>query len=97
MDRPPLGVFPFGKKECVTAAVVSGGAAENAREAIAENVDLFITGESLHNIYHECLESKLNMISGGHYCTEVWGLQAVMRHCAAACIDVEFIDVPTGL
>jgi putative NIF3 family GTP cyclohydrolase 1 type 2 len=60
-------------------------------------VDLFITGESSHSVYHECLEGKINMIAGGHYCTEVWGLQAVMRHCIAVGIDAEFIDIPTGL
>jgi dinuclear metal center YbgI/SA1388 family protein len=97
-NRLPVGVFPFGKKECTTAAVVSGGAPENAREAIEEGLDLYITGDSSHQIYHECLEGKLNMIAGGHYCTETWGVQAVMRHCAAELgMNVEFIDVPTGL
>ena len=98
MDRPPLGIFPFGKTENLTCAVVSGGAASEARQAIEENVDLFITGESSHSVYHECLEGKLNMICGGHYSTEVWGVQSVMRHCMAELrIDAEFIDVPTGL
>jgi len=100
MGRPPAGVFPFGKKECTSAAIVSGGAADNAREALLpeENIDLFITGESSHSVYHECLEGKLNMIAGGHYSTEIWGVQAVMRHCAAELgIDAEFIDIPTGL
>ena len=98
LGRPPVGVFPFGKKECLTAAVVSGGAPENARDAIEEGVDLFVTGESSHQVYHDCLEAKINMIAGGHYSTEVWGLQAVMRHCMAALgIDAEFLDIPTGL
>ena len=98
LGRPPLGVYPFGKKECANAAVVSGGAAANARDALEEGIDLFVTGESSHNIYHECLEGKLNMIAGGHYCTEVWGTQAVMRYCIPELgIDAEFIDVPTGL
>jgi dinuclear metal center YbgI/SA1388 family protein len=98
MGRPPLGIFPFGKKDCVTAAVVSGGAADNAREAVEEGIDLFITGESSHSVYHDCLEGKLNMIAGGHYNTEVWGLQAVMRHTMAElAVDAEFLDIPTGL
>jgi putative NIF3 family GTP cyclohydrolase 1 type 2 len=38
------------------------------------------------------------MISGGHYSTEVWGVQAVMRYCKEKLgIDADFIDVPTGL
>jgi len=97
-NRPPLGVYPFGKKENETCAVVSGGAAWNATEAMAEGVDLFVTGEMVHAVYNECLEGGLNMIAGGHYSTEVWGVRAVMRHCAAELhVDAEFIDVPTGL
>jgi dinuclear metal center YbgI/SA1388 family protein len=94
------GVYPFGKKECSSAAVVSGGSAVHAREAIEENIDLYITGESSHSVYHDCLEGQLNMIAGGHYNTEVWGLQAVMRHCRTVLeteIQTEFIDIPTGL
>ena len=104
MGRPPAGVFPFGKRECSNAAIVSGGAASNVREALESgDIDLYITGENSHSVYHECLEGKINMIAGGHYCTEVWGVQAVMRHCLAELnkdgvkIDAEFIDIPTGL
>jgi dinuclear metal center YbgI/SA1388 family protein len=98
MDRPPVGIFPFGKKEISSAAIMSGGAAKSAMDAIEDGVDLFVTGESSHGIYHNCLESKLNMIAGGHYSTEVWGVQAVMRHCISELgIEVEFVDVPTGL
>jgi len=98
MGRQPAGIFPFGKKECTNAAIVSGGAPQNAREAIEDGMDLFITGEDSHSVYHDCLEGKLNMISGGHYNTEVWGVQAVKRHCASELgLDVEFLDLPTGL
>ena len=98
MNRPPVGVFPFGKKENTSAAILSGGAAFEAIQAIKEGVDLYVTGEASHNVYHECIEGKLNMIAGGHYNTEVWGLRSVMRHCTEELgIDAEFIDVPTGL
>jgi len=97
-DRPPLGVYPFGKKENKTCAVISGGMAKGALQAIDQGVDLYVTGEMSHEIYHECLEGKLNMIAGGHYSTEVWGVCAVMRHCAGELqIDTVFIDNPTGL
>ena len=97
-NRPPLGVYPFGSKENLTCAVVSGGAARSATEAIEEGLDLFVTGEMLHGVYGECLEGGINMIAGGHYSTEVWGVRAVMGLCADELgLDVEFIDVPTGL
>lgn len=98
MGRPPLGVYPFGPGESRTAAVVSGGAAEEALEAIAEGIDLYVTGETSHSVYHAALEGRLNMIAGGHYSTEVWGVRRVMERCAAELhLETEFIDVPTGL
>ena len=98
MGRPPVGVYPFGKKENMNCAIISGGAAFEARQAIEEGLDMYITGEPSNQIYNECLEGKLNMIAGGHYATEVWGVRAVMRRCAEELhIDTEFIDVPTGL
>ncbi|MDR1955597.1 MAG: Nif3-like dinuclear metal center hexameric protein [Treponema sp.] len=98
MDRPPLGVYPFGKPESYTCAVISGGAAGEARQAMAEGIDLYITGESSHQVYHEAQEAGLNLIAGGHYSTEVWGVQAIMEQCKQQLsIETEFIDVPTGL
>jgi dinuclear metal center YbgI/SA1388 family protein len=96
--RPPLGVYPFGPGENRSAAVVSGGAAEEALEAITEGIDLYVTGEASHSVYHAALEGGLNMIAGGHYSTEVWGVRRVMERCAAELsIETEFIDAPTGL
>jgi dinuclear metal center YbgI/SA1388 family protein len=98
MNRPPLGVFPFGKKESRTCAIVSGGAAKEALQALDEGIDLFVTGEASHQVYSECLEGKLNMLADGHHSTEVWGVRAMMQHCADELhIGTEFIDVPTGL
>ena len=98
MGRPPLGLYPFGKKLNQTAAIVSGGAAEEIVEALEEGIDLYISGETTHSYYHQALEGKINFIAGGHYSTEVWGVRRVMEEAAAQLhIDTEFIDVPTGL
>ncbi|GMO40161.1 MAG: Nif3-like dinuclear metal center hexameric protein [Termitinemataceae bacterium] len=98
MNRPPLAVHPFGKKESRTCAVVSGGAAMESMQAIEEDIDMFITGEASHTAYHIALENNLNFIAGGHYNTEVWGVRAVMEKCNNELrIQTEFIDVPTGL
>ncbi|GAB6393366.1 MAG: Nif3-like dinuclear metal center hexameric protein [Treponematales bacterium] len=96
--RPALGVYPFGKRTNATCAVISGGAAGEARQAIEEGVDLYVTGESSHQMYHECMEAGLNFIAGGHYTTEVWGVRKVMEETANQLhLDVEFLDLPTGL
>jgi putative NIF3 family GTP cyclohydrolase 1 type 2 len=91
-------VYPFGKPENHTCAVISGGAAYEANQAIEEGVDLYVTGETSHSVYHQILEGHLNMIAAGHYVTELWGVRRVMERCAAELeTDLEFIDVPTGL
>lgn len=98
MGRPPLGVYPFGNKEIRTIAIVSGGAAMEAFQAVDEQVDLYITGEMSHSVYHYAMEGKLNMIAGGHYSTEVYGVRRVMEKLANEfSLDVEFLDIPTGL
>jgi dinuclear metal center YbgI/SA1388 family protein len=98
MDRPPLSVFPFGKKTNTSCAIISGGAAMEVREAIEEGIDLYITGEAAHSVYADCLEAGINVIAGGHYSTEVWGVRNVMERCANELhIDTVFIDLPTGL
>jgi dinuclear metal center YbgI/SA1388 family protein len=94
----PLGVYPFGKKENRICAVISGGAAREVLQAIEEGADLYVTGEISHSVYHHLLENGINMIAGGHYATEVWGVRRLMESCASQLeTDVEFIDVPTGL
>ena len=98
MGRPPLGVYPFGKKECQTCAVISGGAANEAFQAIDEKIDLYVSGESSHTVYHHAMECSLNVIAGGHYSTEVWGVRRMMEVCVNQLgIDAEFIDLPTGM
>ena len=98
MGRPPSGVYAFGKRENATCAVISGGGADDAFEAIGDGIDLYVTGEMKHSVYHYIQESGLNMIAGGHYSTEVWGVRRVMERAASDFgTEVEFIDVPTGL
>ena len=98
MNNLPLGVFPMGKKENLNAAVASGGAAKLAIEALDEGIDLYVSGEASHSVYHNALEGRLNIIAGGHYSTEVWGAKRLMEECIKQLsVDVEFIDVPTGL
>ena len=98
MGRPAAAFFPFGKKESLSCAVVSGGAADEALQAIDEELDLYVTGEFTHTMYHHALEGRLNIIAGGHYSTEVWGVRRVMEECVSQLgLDCEFVDFPTGL
>jgi dinuclear metal center YbgI/SA1388 family protein len=98
MGRPPLGVLPFGKHENLSCAVISGGASSETIQAIEEGLDLYVTGEISHQIYHPVLEAGINYIAGGHYSTEVWGVRRMAELCAKEFqIETEFIDVPVAL
>jgi dinuclear metal center YbgI/SA1388 family protein len=94
----PHFVLPFGKKEIQTVGIVSGGGADDLEDAIAENLDLFITGEIGHEQYHSALENKINVIAGGHYQTETVGVNLLrLKLEKEKNIKTVFIDVPTGL
>ncbi|MGI9255376.1 MAG: Nif3-like dinuclear metal center hexameric protein [Salinispira sp.] len=97
-----LGTLPFGTDTIGSAAIVSGGGTFAVDEAIEKGIDLFITGDASHNIYHRCLEARINVIFAGHYASEIWGVKLLMEHFlqgpGAECgIGAEFIDLPTGL
>jgi dinuclear metal center YbgI/SA1388 family protein len=94
----PLGLLPFGPEEIRSAAVISGGAAMDALQAADEGMDLYVTGETSHSIYHSAQEVGIHVLSAGHYATEVWGVKAVAEKLARETgLETVFIDVPTGL
>ncbi len=94
----PLGVLRFGTDEVQSIGIISGGAPLEVDQAIDENLDLYITGDASHTAYHRCREAGINAIFGGHYATEVWGVQNVAAQLNQETdIDSFFIDIPTGL
>ena len=49
-------------------------------------------------MYAYCLEAQINMICGGHYATEVFGVQQMARDFAENLnLETTFIDLPTSL
>ncbi len=91
-------VLPFGPDRHTSVGIISGGAAKSVQDAIDAGLDLFITGENSHQVYHDCLETGITMIAGGHYRTEVYGLQKLAERIEAETdITTVFVDVPTGL
>jgi dinuclear metal center YbgI/SA1388 family protein len=94
----PRCLIPGRSREIKRAAVVSGGAPFEALQAIAAGIDLYVTGEPSHSVYHAILEGGINFIAAGHYATEVWGVKAVAERLARETgVQTLFIDLPTGL
>ena len=93
-----LAVLPFGPESNSEIGIVSGGAPETVHEAIEQKLDIFITGDASHVIYHECLEAGINIIFGGHYVTETFGIKGLAHYIGASFgIETVVLDIPTGL
>jgi len=88
----------FGTPKIQRLAIVSGGGAFLLPHAVAAGVDAYLTGEPSHSRYHFCKENRFNVIYGGHYATETFGIIALAQHLEAKFgLPYQFLDFPTGL
>ena len=92
-----MKVLDFGGEGILRAGAVSGRGAFAVEEAAEKGIDLLITGEAEHSAYHTAKELGVNVIFAGHYATETLGVKALMDVVEKLGVEVEFIDVPTGL
>jgi len=94
----PVKVFNFGPKQTRTIGIVTGGAGSEIYRVAQENIDTFVTGEAPHWAAVAAQELGMNLLLGGHYATEVFGVKALAAHLSKRFgIPWEFIDCPTGL
>ncbi len=91
-------IIPGGKETCQRIGIVTGGAGGELKQAVAEGVDTFITGEGPHWTYALAEELGLNVFYAGHYATETFGVQALAAELANKFkLPWFFLDHPTGL
>jgi dinuclear metal center YbgI/SA1388 family protein len=91
-------VFNFGPTQTRVIGIVTGGAGSEIYRVAQENVDTFVTGEAPHWTAVAAEELGMNLLLGGHYATEVFGVKALAAHLSKRFrIPWEFIDCPTGL
>jgi dinuclear metal center YbgI/SA1388 family protein len=94
----PVSYLPFGPKKIRTAAIISGRGSSVIAEAVEKGIDLFITGELIHESYHAALEGGINVVCGGHYHTEKSGVQALGNLLSEKFgVESVFLDVPTQM
>ena len=87
-----------GPKIAKQIGVVTGGAGSEAAAMKAAGIDTFITGEGPHWSYTLAEELGVNILYGGHYATETFGVKALAKHLAGKFgLAWEFVDHPTGL
>jgi dinuclear metal center YbgI/SA1388 family protein len=94
----PVKVFGFGPKQTRLIGVVTGAAGSEIYRVAEEEIDTFITGEAPHWAAVAADEVGVNLLLGGHYATEVFGVRALAAHLSKRFrVPWEFIDCPTGL
>jgi dinuclear metal center YbgI/SA1388 family protein len=94
----PVKVFDFGTKQTRAIGVVTGAAGSEIYRVAEENIDTFITGEAPHWTAVAAEELGINLLLGGHYATEVFGVKALAAQLSKRFrVPWEFIHAPTGL
>ncbi len=94
----PVKFFDYGPKQTRTIAIVTGAAGSEIYRVAQENIDTFITGEAPHWAAVAAEELGMNLLLGGHYATEIFGVKALAAHLSRRFkIRGDFIDCPSGL
>jgi dinuclear metal center YbgI/SA1388 family protein len=94
----PVKAFMFGPKRTGTIGIITGGAGSEIYKVAQEGIDTFITGEAPHWAAVAADELGMNLLLGGHYATEVFGVKALSTHLSNRFkIPWIFIDCPTGM
>jgi len=93
----PLGVqnkLFYGSDRIKRVAICSGSGASGMDEALALGCDAFVTGEIKEAVPILVEEAKFNLISAGHYRTEVFGVRALAQKIAENLqISAKFVDL----
>jgi dinuclear metal center YbgI/SA1388 family protein len=94
----PAKAMLFGPGTVRRVGIVTGAGGSMIRQAAAQQLDTYITGEGSHHTFFDAEELGLNVFYGGHYATETFGVRALARHLGEK-FDIPwvFLDHPTGL
>jgi dinuclear metal center YbgI/SA1388 family protein len=94
----PVKMFASGPEQTRAIGLITGGAGSEIYAVAAEGVDTFITGEAPHWAAVASEELGINLLLGGHYATETFGVKALAAHLSDRFgLPWEFLDFPTGL
>jgi len=94
----PVKVFAGGPEQTQTVGLITGGAGSEIYAVAGEGIDTFITGEAPHWAAVAADDLGINLLLGGHYATETFGVKALAAHLSDRFdLPWEFLDSPTGL
>jgi dinuclear metal center YbgI/SA1388 family protein len=90
--------FLHGPAQTSAIGIITGGAGGEIYRVAQDKIDMFITGEAPHWAAVATEELGMNLVLGGHYATETFGVKALGAHLSKKFqLPFEFIDCPTGL
>jgi len=93
--NPQALIFPYGAETIRQAGIISGGAQKDVQQAVAQGLDLYLTGEVSEHVLHYVKEEGIHFVAAGHYATERFGVQALGTHIREKFdVEVEFVDLP---
>jgi dinuclear metal center YbgI/SA1388 family protein len=91
-------VCPGGPERVSSIGLITGGAGSEVAKAAASGIDTFISGEGPHWSHPLALELGVNLLLGGHYATETFGVRALSAALGEKFgLPSSFIDQPSGL
>jgi dinuclear metal center YbgI/SA1388 family protein len=89
---------PAGPSRIQRIGIVTGGAGSHIVEIAAEGVDTFVTGEGPHHTFVLAEELGINLLYGGHYATETFGVKKLAARLAERfSLLWTFLDHPSEL
>jgi dinuclear metal center YbgI/SA1388 family protein len=91
-------VCPAGPDEVRRVGILTGGAGSQLERAKEEGIDTLVSGEGPHHTFALAEELRVNLIYGGHYATETFGVRALAERVASRfSLPWSFLDHPSGL
>ena len=96
--RGSIKTFNFGPNQPRRVGIITGAAGSDIYRVAEEKIDTFITGEAPHWAAVAAEELGINLLLGGHYATETFGVKALAAHLSEKFrLPWEFLKFPTGL
>jgi dinuclear metal center YbgI/SA1388 family protein len=94
----PIKAFNFGPKKTKTIGIITGAAGSEIDKVAREKIDTLITGEAPHWAAVAAEELEMNLLLGGHYATETFGVKSLAAHLSKRYkIPCTFISSPTEM
>lgn len=91
-------LLPWGPERVRRIGLVTGGGGSEITRAAALGVDTFLTGEGPHWTDGLARDLGVNLLYGGHYATETFGVKALGAHLERTFgLPWTFLDLPSGL